>query len=110
GKMYETSPTIRRAMDYLINGELDLTGTRVFNDLHHVLLFGENGAKADPYLVLKDFPAYADCHAKVRAAYCDTSRWRRMAVLNTARAGYFSSDRAIEEYSQRIWKLEKMPF
>ncbi|MGI6151887.1 MAG: glycogen/starch/alpha-glucan phosphorylase, partial [Christensenellales bacterium] len=42
GKMYETSPTIRRAMDYLINGELDLTGTRVFNDLHHVLLFGEN--------------------------------------------------------------------
>jgi len=110
GKMYESNPAIRRAMDYLINGELDLTGHQVFHDLYHVLLFGENGTKADPYLVLKDFPAYAECHARLREAYGDSARWRRMAVLNTARAGYFSSDRAIEEYNERIWKLDRLPF
>ncbi len=109
GKVYESNAVIRRAMDYLINGELDLTGTRVFNDLYHVLLFGENGTRADPYLVLKDFPAYADCHARLLTAFGDKARWRRMAVMNTARSGYFSSDRAIEEYGEKIWKLQKLP-
>ncbi len=110
GKAYESNALIRRAMDYLINGELDLNGTRVFNDLYHVLLFGENGTRADPYLVLKDFPTYSECHAKLRTAYCDTKRWQRMSVLNTARAGYFSSDRSIEDYNEKIWKLDKLPF
>ena len=92
GKVYESNAVIRRAMDYLINGELDLTGTR-----------------ADPSLVLKDFPAYADCHARLLTAFGDKARWRRMAVMNTARSGYFSSDRAIEEYGEKIWKLQKLP-
>ena len=108
GQVYESNPTIRRVMDYFINGELDLAGIRSFNDLYHVMLFGENGNGADPYLVLKDFPSYADCQAKVRAAYADRTAWLKKAVMNTACAGYFSSDRTIEDYNHLIWHLDKL--
>ncbi len=108
--VYESNASIRRVLDYLINGELDLCGSRAFSDLYHVLLFGQNGTKADPYLVLKDFPAYAEAHRKIEAAWQDRPGWLRRAVLNTARSGFFSSDRTIEEYNEKIWHLEKLKF
>lgn len=110
GSVYESNASIRRVLDYLINGELDLAGPRAFSDLYHVLLFGENGAKADPYLVLKDFPAYVEAHQKLQTAWLDRAGWLRRAVLNTARSSFFSSDRTIEEYNQKIWHLEKLEF
>jgi len=76
---------------------------------------GEQGAFAqlqgtllhdgDPYLVLADFRSYCDAHARVDAAYRDKARWARMAILNTARVGKFSSDRTIREYAEQIWSL-----
>ena len=73
-----------------------------------VHIFGENGAKADPYLVLKDFPAYDECHKRMSEKYQDKNAWRKMAVMNTACSGFFSSDRTIEEYNEKIWKLSKI--
>lgn len=60
----------------------------------------------DPFLVLADFAAYSDCHEKVDRAFKDKTRWAKMAILNTARMGKFSSDRTISEYAREIWKLD----
>ncbi len=59
----------------------------------------------DPYLCLADFRAYSDAHTRVDRAFKNPLNWARMAILNTARMGKFSSDRTIEEYAREIWKL-----
>jgi glycogen phosphorylase len=61
---------------------------------------------SDPFLCLADFKSYSDSQQRVDAAFRDKARWARMAILNTARVGKFSSDRAIREYARDIWKLE----
>ena len=63
----------------------------------------------DPFLVLADFRRYSDCQAAVEAAYRARRRWARMAILNTARMGRFSSDRTIREYASDIWRLDPAP-
>ncbi len=60
-------------------------------------------------MVLADFRAYVECHEKVNKAYSDKAAWARMAILNTARVGKFSSDRTILEYANDIWKLGAVP-
>lgn len=110
GAMYESNAVIRRIMDYLINGELDAGGVRQFNDLYHTLLFGQNNTMADPYLVLKDFGSYTVAHALVDSAYRDRQNFISKAIMNTAKSGLFSSDRAIEQYNDRIWHLDKLKY
>lgn len=61
---------------------------------------------SDPFLCLADFQAYSECQKKVDLAFRDKARWARMAILNTARMGKFSSDRTIAEYASDIWKLD----
>ncbi len=63
----------------------------------------------DPFLCLADYDAYSECQKKVAAAFCDKARWARMAILNTARVGKFSSDRTISEYASEIWDLPAVP-
>jgi starch phosphorylase len=75
-----------------------------FAPIHDTLLNG-----GDPYMVLADFRAYSDCQAKVDAAFRDKDKWARMAILNTARVGKFSSDRTIREYATDIWSLGRVP-
>jgi starch phosphorylase len=60
-------------------------------------------------MVLADFRSYSDCQARIDAAYRDPAKWARMAVLNTARMGKFSSDRTIREYANEIWNLKPVP-
>ena len=60
----------------------------------------------DPYLLLADFRSYCDAQARVDATYRDPKKWAKMAILNTARMGKFSSDRTIREYAEQIWKLK----
>ena len=59
----------------------------------------------DPFLVLADYRGYVECQEKVDATYRDTAKWTRMSIMNTARLGFFSSDRSIAEYAEKIWKL-----
>ena len=64
---------------------------------------------SDPYFVLADYRAYADCQMRVDQAFRDPSRWTTMSVLNTARSGRFSSDRTIREYCSDIWHVGPVP-
>ena len=59
----------------------------------------------DPFKLLADFRSYSDCQTRVDAAYRNPARWAKMAILNTARTGKFSSDRTIREYAEQIWNL-----
>jgi starch phosphorylase len=65
----------------------------------------DNLLQSDPFLVLADFADYVACQERVSAAWNDPKHWTRMSILNTARAGEFSSDRAIREYCDRIWNV-----
>ena len=60
------------------------------------------------YFILKDFRAYAQAQEQVEAAYRDQDRWARMALLQTASCGKFSSDRTIQEYVDDIWHLDRL--
>jgi len=69
----------------------------------------DNLVHSDPFLCFPDFRSYSDCHKRVDVAFMDRARWARMAILNTARVGKFSSDRTIAEYARDIWKLDPVP-
>jgi len=62
----------------------------------------------DPYLLLADYQSYIDCQDRVGRVFLDPVRWNRMSILNTARMGKFSSDRAIREYNEKIWKVRPL--
>jgi starch phosphorylase len=63
----------------------------------------------DPFFVLADFADYLRAQTAVSTAWADRGHWNRMSVLNTARTGFFSSDRSIQEYATRIWQAEEYP-
>lgn len=106
GYEYESNPKLRHVLDYLINGTLAPDTPRAFHDIYHSLLFGQSGAMADPYLVLKDFDSYLAAQERVRKTREDKSKWLKMAAMNTAMSGFFSSDRTIAEYNEHIWHLD----
>ncbi|HEX2101051.1 MAG TPA: glycogen/starch/alpha-glucan phosphorylase, partial [Candidatus Synoicihabitans sp.] len=97
---YHADPELRAVIDWLGSDYFTPGEHHAFGALHHSLM----GA-GDPYKVLADFRAYCDAQAKVDAAYRDRARWAKMAILNTARVGKFSSDRTIREYARDIWSL-----
>ena len=99
--IYNSNPAVRRVLDQLVDGTYS-SDKELFRPLFDTL------TKQDVYFTLKDFDAYKDAQRRVNEAYRDKSNWAKMAMLNTACAGKFSSDRTIEEYAQEIWKLEKV--
>ncbi len=96
---YWASERLRDTIDW-ISSDFFTGDANDFKPLRHSLL--DHG---DPYLCLADFQSYVEAQARVDAAYKDRDRWIRMAVLNTARMGKFSSDRTILEYADKVWKL-----
>lgn len=104
-EIYETNPAIRKVMEQLIDGTLAPENPRMFQEIYHALLFGDCGGMADPYFVLKDLPAYNLTQKKAAQDYTDRDKWLRMAVMNTACSGGFTSDRTIRQYNDLIWHL-----
>ena len=66
--------------------------------------------KWDEYMVMADYRSYIDCHDRAAGpAWADPERWTRMSILNTARSGFFSSDRTVRGYCRDIWHIEPVP-
>ncbi len=97
---YHADEELRAVVDWLGSDYWTPGESGAFAAVHGTLMHD-----GDPFLVLADFRAYCECQARVDAAYRDKAKWARMAILNTARVGKFSSDRTIREYATQIWKL-----
>ncbi len=96
---YEADSELREALDMIDSGYFSAGDRSLFKPLIESLL------DQDEYLLLADFRSYVDCQDRVTAAFGDHQHWTRMSILNTARVGWFSSDRSIREYSQKIWHV-----
>ena len=105
--IYNTDDEIRQVLTELVNGTFS-SDTELFRDLYNSLLNQNGGERADQYFILADFRSYAAAQKKVEEAYRDEKAWARMAMMNTACAGKFTSDRTIQEYVDDIWHLDKV--
>ena len=106
--IYETNQEIRQALTQMIDGTLLPEAPSALQDLYHSLLMGDWNSMADPYFVLKDFGSYSMAQRRVDADSADKDKWNKMAVINTAMSGIFSSDRTIREYNDTIWHLQPL--
>jgi len=95
---YWADEELRAVIDWLSSDSFAPKGS--FDSIRRSLLEG-----GDPYLVLADYRSYVEAQDRVDQAYRDKSAWAKMAILNTARVGKFSSDRTIQEYADEIWHL-----
>ena len=104
-KIYEENLALRKVMDQLIDGTLEPENPHIFREIYDDLLQGENGS-GDPYFILKDFEAYCRGNEKINDLYQKPKIWWEKGIRNIAKAGYFSSDRTIREYSEEVWGLK----
>ncbi len=101
---YRNDRRLKGVLDAIAAGVFSPQEPTLFRPIVDSLLNG-----GDPYLVLADFAAYLAVQEEVEKAYLDEDRWTRMAILNVARAGRFSSDRTIREYAEEIWGITPVP-
>jgi starch phosphorylase len=101
--LYESDPSLRGAIDAVAAGRFSGDDPGRFQPLVDALL------ERDEYLVMADFASYCECQRRVDRAWREADAWTRMSILNTARSGRFSSDRAIAEYCEKVWRLEPQP-
>ena len=94
---YNSAPQLREAIDLISYGHFSHGDANLFKPLVESLI------KYDPYMLLADYQSYVNCQEEVSQAYRGRDNWTRMSILNTARMGKFSSDRAIREYCSEIW-------
>jgi starch phosphorylase len=103
-EVYRGDRRVKAVLDAISSGAFSPGDPGLFRPIVDSLLNG-----GDPYLVLADFAAYLACHDAVEQAYRDPERWNRMAILNVARSGTFSSDRTIRQYADDIWRISPVP-
>ena len=97
---YNSNGELKAVIDLISSGFFSHGDPNLFKPLVDNLLYD------DPYLLLADYQSYIECQEKVSQAYKDQENWTRMSILNVARMGKFSSDRAIREYCEDIWNVE----
>ena len=105
---FNNDQDIRRVLMQLINGEYSNGDMQMFREIYDSLLNTNCSDRADTYFILADFKSYAAAQKRVEAAYRDEAGWAKMAMLNTACSGKFTSDRTIQEYVDDIWHLDKV--
>ncbi|MCL1838901.1 MAG: glycogen/starch/alpha-glucan phosphorylase [Propionibacteriaceae bacterium] len=99
---YEANPQLRAALDLIASGAFSDGDHHTFEPLVSNLL------NVDEYLVLADYQSYIDAQSRVDSYFANQSAWQRSAILNVARCGYFSSDRSIRDYLDRVWRASAL--
>jgi starch phosphorylase len=97
---YNSNLELKEALDGLASGQFSRGDAGLFRPLLDSL------HRFDPYMLLADYQSYIECQDKISQSYLDRDQWTRMSILNTARMGKFSSDRAIREYCDEIWSAK----
>jgi starch phosphorylase len=100
---YEADNELRQAINQLGDGTFADGDPTAFEPIVRSLL------DRDEFMVLADYRAYVDCQAQVDRAFRDEEAWTRSSILNAARCGFFSSDRAMRQYAEEIWKVRPLP-
>ena len=100
--VYEYDNRIKRIMNSLVDGTFAPEYPDIFRDIYNSII------GRDEYFVLEDFASYVDIQEKVSQVYKDKDNWAKMAVINTAKSGKFSSDRTIREYASEIWNIKPL--
>jgi starch phosphorylase len=98
---YNSHQELQGIVDSLVDGSW--AAPDEFKVIYDELMYGH-----DEYLVLKDFWAYVAAQEKIDKLYQDKSRWAKMALVNIAKSGFFSSDRTIAEYAKKIWDIQEV--
>ncbi len=107
-QIFNNDQEVRQVLMQLINGFYSGNDSELFRPLYNSLLNTQETQYADTYFILKDFRSYAQAQERVEEAYRDEKRWAKMAMLNVAHSGKFTSDRTIQEYVDDIWHLDKV--
>jgi len=100
---YDSDAELSAAVDAVTSGAFSGGDRQAFEPIIGALL------NRDEYMVFADYRSYIDCHDRTGPAWADQERWTRMSILNTARSGFFSSDRTIHDYCRDIWHAEPVP-
>lgn len=103
-KFYEEDPELRHALNQLLEGYFSPENPSLFLPIVRALL------DHDGFFVLADYVSYINCQDRISKIYNDKDKWTKMSILNVARSGKFSSDRAISEYAERIWNIKPADF
>jgi glycogen phosphorylase len=101
-RIYQANPELREIVDGIASGHFSRGDRNLFRPLVDSLI------QSDPYLLFADYQSYIDCQDQVDKAWRDQDRWTTMSILNAARMGKFSSDRAIGEYARKVWRVTEM--
>ena len=103
GHYYNSNADLKAAIDSLYSGHFSRGDTNLFRPLLDGLMHN------DAYMLFADYQSYIECQDRISQAYENHDRWTRMSILNTARMGHFSSDRAVNEYCRNIWNAKPIP-
>ncbi|HEX9882663.1 MAG TPA: glycogen/starch/alpha-glucan phosphorylase, partial [Desulfobaccales bacterium] len=99
---YQDDGELKEALDLISSGFFSHGDRELFKPLVNSLLCH------DEYLLLADYRSYIDRQDEVGQIFRDEKRWTRMSILNAARMGKFSSDRAIREYCKKVWRVKSL--
>jgi starch phosphorylase len=99
-EIYEADPQLREAIDAIASGRFSDGDSALFAPLIESIL------GRDEYLTLADYRSYIDCQDALEQVWSDQERWTKMSILNSARCGFFSSDRTVQDYCREIWKVD----
>ncbi len=103
--VYNSDERVKRVVDSLVDGTFSPENHDIFRGIYNSLLASN---RSDEYYVLKDFASYVETQKRIEETYKNQDLWAKMAVVNTAKSGKFSSDRTIREYANDIWNLKPM--
>jgi starch phosphorylase len=98
--LYHSNAELKAVIDAIGSGRFSSGDRELFRPIVDSLLL------RDEYLLLADFGSYVECCERAARAYRDPDAWTRMSILNTARCGFFSSDRTMREYCEQIWRVQ----